>query len=96
MVPVRGNTKRTGRQRLTEQRFEWHCAPKHGGWLDVAESELGVPSAQCLDRRIPNKPTVIEEVAASVAGRNKNHAEADWQPTTADARLQLKRLYPAL
>jgi hypothetical protein len=56
MVPVRGNTKRTGRQRLTEQRFEWHCTSKLGSWLDMAESELDVLSAQCLDRRIPNKP----------------------------------------
>ena len=33
-------------------RFEWHYTPKHGSWLDLAESELGVLSAQCLDRRI--------------------------------------------
>ena len=96
MVPVRGNTKRTGRQRLTEQRFEWHCTSKLGSWLDMAESELDVLSAQCLDRRIPNKPTLIEEVAASVASRNQNHAKADWQFATADARPKLERLYPAL
>jgi hypothetical protein len=39
---------------------------------------------------------LIEEVAAWEAARNKNHAKADWQFTTADARLKLKRLYPAL
>ena len=41
-------------RRLVE-RFEWHYTPKHGSWLDLAESELGVLAAQCLDRRIPDK-----------------------------------------
>src|SRR5205823_10841437 len=41
-------------RRLVE-RFEWHDTPKHGSWLDMAESELGVLSTQCLDRRIPDK-----------------------------------------
>jgi hypothetical protein len=48
--------------RLVE-RFEWHYMPKHGSWLDLAESELGVLSSQCLDRRIPDKQTLIDEVA---------------------------------
>jgi hypothetical protein len=62
----------------------------------MAESELSVLSRQCLDRRIPNKQVLIEEVAAWEEDRNKNHAKADWQFTTADARIKLKRLYPAL
>src|SRR6516225_4881551 len=45
------------------ERFEWHYTPKHGSWLDLAESELGVLSAQCLDRRIPDKHTLIDEIA---------------------------------
>ena len=80
-------------RRLVE-RFEWHYTPKHGSWLDMAESELGVLAHQCLDRRIPDKPKLIEEVAAWQDNRNKNHAKADWQFTTADARIKLKRLYP--
>ena len=82
-------------RRLVE-RFEWHYTPKHGSWLDMAESELGVLSSQCLDRRIPDKQTLTEEVAAWQGDRNKHHAKADWQFTTADARIKLKRLYPAL
>ena len=50
-------------RRLVE-RFEWHYTPKHGSWLDLAESELGVLSSQCLDRRIPDKRTLVEEIAA--------------------------------
>jgi hypothetical protein len=82
-------------RRLVE-RFEGHYTPKHGSWLDMAESELGVVSSQCLDRRIPDKQTLIEEVAAWEDDRNKSHAIADWQFTTADARIKLKRLYPTL
>jgi DDE superfamily endonuclease len=82
-------------RRLVE-RFEWHYTPKHGSWLDMAESELGVVTSECLDRHIPDKQTLIEEVAAWEDDRNKNHTKADWQFTTADARIKLKRLYPTL
>jgi hypothetical protein len=82
-------------RRLVE-RFEWHYTPKHGSWLDMAEAELSVLSGQRLDRRIADKPTLIEEVAAWEESRNKKHVKADWQFTTADARVKLKRLYPAL
>ena len=82
-------------RRLVE-RFEWHYTPKHGSWLDMAESELGVLSSQCLDRRIPDQQVLKEEVEAWEADRNRKHAKADWQFTTADARVKLKRLYPAL
>jgi hypothetical protein len=80
-------------RRLVE-RFEWHYTPKHGSWLDMAESELGVLASQCLDRRIPDQPSLIREVAAGEKNRNKHHAKADWQFRTADARVKLKRLYP--
>ncbi len=82
-------------RRLAE-RFEWHYTPKHGSWLDMAESELSVLSKQCLDRRIPDKQTLTDEVAAWQDDRNNKHAKADWQFTTADARVKLKRLYPAM
>ena len=82
-------------RRLVE-RFEWHYTPKHGSWLDMAESELSVLSSQCLDRRIPDKQTLIEEVAAWQDSRNNNHATAVWQFTTADARVKPRRLYPTI
>ena len=82
-------------RRLVE-RFEWHYTPKHGSWLDMAESELSVLSSQCLDRRIPDQRVLKDEVEAWEADRNRKHASADWQFTTADARVKLRRLYPAL
>ena len=50
--------------RRLAKRFEWHYTPKHGSWLDMAESELAVLTSQCLSRRIPDKPTLEKEVAA--------------------------------
>lgn len=82
-------------RRLVE-RFEWHYTPKHGSWLDLAESELGVLAAQCLDRRIPDKQTISDEVAAWVRDRNKNHAVAEWHFSTDDARIKLTSLYPSI
>jgi len=82
-------------RRLVE-RFEWHYTPKHGSWLNLAESELGVLSSQCLDRRIPDKQILIDEITAWEADRNKNNAGANWRFTTADARIKLKSLYPAI
>ena len=75
-------------------RFEWHYTPKHGSWLDMAESELAVLTTQCLSRRIPDKETLEKEVTAWESHRNKRHAKADWQFTTENARVKLKRLYP--
>ena len=82
-------------RRLVE-RFEWHYTPKHGSWLNLAESELAVLSSQCLDRRIPDAQVLTREVDAWQKRRNTHNAKADWQFTTADARIKLKRLYPAL
>jgi len=82
-------------RRLVE-RFEWHYTPKHGSWLNLAESELGVLSSQCLDRRIPDKQTLIDEIAAWEQDRNAYHTTADWQFTTKDARTKLKHLYPVI
>ena len=78
--------------RRLSQRFEWHYTPKHGSWLDMAESELAVLATQCLDRRIPDKPTLIEMVAAWQDNRNKHRIKADRRFTTDDARIKLKQL----
>jgi len=80
-------------RRLVE-RFEWHYTPKHGSWLDMAESELAVLCAQCLNRRIANPQTLKQEVAAWLSRRNTKYATADWRFTTAAARIKLKRVYP--
>ncbi len=82
-------------RRLVE-RFEWHYTPRHGNWLDLAESELGVLSSQCLDRRISDKQAHGDEVAAWEHERNAHHAKASWHFTTPNARIKLKHLYPSI
>jgi hypothetical protein len=78
------------------ERFEWHYTPKHGSWLNLAESELAVLSGQCLDRRIPDAAKLKTEVAAWRTHRNTHNAKADWHFTSAEARVKLKSLYPAI
>jgi len=76
-------------------RLLFHYTPKHGSWLNMAEIELGVLSRQCLDRRIPDKATLINETAAWEATRNESEATVNWQFTTDDARIKLRKLYPS-
>jgi hypothetical protein len=82
-------------RRLVE-RFEWHYTPKHGSWLDLAECEPGVLSSQCLDRRISDKQTLSDEIAAWEHDRNTHHTKANWHFTTPNARIKLKHLYPSI
>ena len=82
-------------RRLVE-RFEFHYTPKHGSWLNMAEIELSALVRQCLDRRIPDKETLIREVKAWQDPRNAEVVKVQWQFTTADARIKLKSLYPKI
>jgi len=77
-------------------RLEIHHTPKHGRWLNMAETELSVLVTQCLDRRLPDKEPLTREVAAWERQRNTAECRIDWQFTTQDARIKLKRLYPSI
>jgi len=77
-------------------KLEIHYTPKHGSWLDMAEIELSHLSRQCLDRRISEKSILTAEVEAWTTARNNKKIVADWQFTTSDARIKLRRLYPSI
>ncbi len=77
-------------------KLEFHYTPKHGSWLNMAEIELSVLTRQCLARRIPDQETLKQEVAAWERVRNRVATTVDWQFTTADARIKLKKLYPVI
>lgn len=77
-------------------KLEIHYTPKHGSWLNVAEIELSHLSRQCLDRRIADKEQLNKEVNAWLTYRNDSAGTVDWQFTTKDARIKLKRLYPQI
>jgi transposase len=77
------------------QIYEFHHTPKHGSWLNIAESELASLSTQCLGNfRIKSVIELNELISAWECDRNTRQIGVNWQFTTEDARLKLKRLYP--
>ena len=77
-------------------RLEFVHTPKHGSWLNVAEVELNVMIRQCLNRRIDSIDILRRQVDAWQDRRDRLKAKVNWQFTTDDARVKLKRLYPTL
>lgn len=77
-------------------RFEFIYTHKHGSWLNMAEIELNILTKQCLNRRIDNIETIKEEVQAWQLYRNGKKAVINWQFTTKEARIKLKKLYPTI
>jgi hypothetical protein len=82
--------------RALASRLEIHYTPKHGSWLNMAETELSILSRQCLDRRMESQEFLCHEVTIWEHDRNTSQCKIDWQFTTADARIKLKRLYPSI
>jgi hypothetical protein len=81
--------------RSIADKLEIHYTPKHGSWLNMAEIELSHLSRQCLDRRIEDKQKMIREVNAWNVQRNEKKVKTIWRFTNEDARIKLKKLYPA-
>jgi transposase len=82
--------------RRISRRLEFHYTPKHASWLNMVEIEIGVMVAQCLDRRIPDKGTLVNEVIAWERRRNREKARINWLFTVQRAREKLGRSYPSL
>jgi hypothetical protein len=76
------------------KRLEIHHTPKHGSWLNIAEIELSALTRQCLDRRLDNLTFLCQETKMWENSRNHNQKPVDWQFTSENARIKLKRLYP--
>ena len=84
------------RARNIIRKLEIVPTPKHGSWLNIAECELSVLTRQGIGKRVPDKETLQKQVDNWVNQRNKNQKKVDWQFTTPQARIKLKRLYPAI
>jgi transposase len=82
-------------RRLT-RKVEFHYTPKHGSWLTMAEGEFAALTKQCLARRVPDVATLRREIAVWQARRNRAKTLINWRFATADARVKLHRLYPAM
>lgn len=76
-------------------RLEVHHTPKHGSWLNMAEVELSALGRDLPDR-VGERPELVEHVSAWEGRRNGDGVKADWQFTTADARVKLRKLYPTI
>lgn len=77
-------------------RFEWHFTPKHASWLDMAEIEIGIMSRQALAKPLPDMESFKKQVKSWTLRRNAECSKVNWQFTTKDARIKLKRLYPTI
>jgi len=77
-------------------RFEWHYSPKHASWLNMAEIEIGVMCRQALGKPFPDLDSFKAQVRTWTLRRNIECGKINWQFTTADARIKLKRLYPQI
>lgn len=78
------------------QKLEWHYTPEHGSWLNMAEIELSALARQCLNRRFDSVESLRSSVNAWSLARNQAHISIQWQFTTKDARIRLRRLYPTI
>jgi hypothetical protein len=76
------------------KKLEFHYTPKHASWLNQVEIEFSVLSRQCLDRRIPSKHLLSEQITIWKNQRNSQKATINWRFSSADARVKLKTLYP--
>jgi hypothetical protein len=77
------------------QKYEFHYTPKHGSWLNIAETELSSLSTQCLGKQRINSVDELNGIlSAWEVDRNARQKGVNWQFTTEDARIKLKRLYP--
>ena len=77
-------------------KIEWHYTPKHGSWLNMAETEIRIMNGQCLDRRMESQSLIAKEVAAWERKRNAVEAHIHWTFTLAAARRKLRKLYPSI
>lgn len=82
--------------RSIAEKLEVVRTPKHGSWLNIAECELSVLVRQGLEKRVPDKQILEQQVQSWYSQRNSKQAKVEWQFTTKDARVKLKRLYPSI
>jgi hypothetical protein len=82
--------------RRLAQRFERHHTPKHGSWLNIAECEIAALVRTALPDRIASEKEFRARLRLAVRQRNQAQIGTNWQFTTKDARIKLKKLYPSI
>lgn len=84
------------RARSILRRIEFVHTPKHGSWLNVAENEISVLKRVGIKKRVGSREELEKQIAEYQTRRNHKGVKVEWQFTTKDARVKLKRLYPPL
>jgi hypothetical protein len=82
-------------RRLIE-RLEPVHTPKHGSWLNVAEVELAALGKQSIGGRVSDAQVLQRQSKAWEHDRNAATVKVNWQFTSDDARIKLRRLYPEI
>jgi Tfp pilus assembly protein PilF len=77
-------------------KIEFHYTPKHGSWLNMAETEINIMDHQCLDRRLDNRNLMTKDVAAWENARIATKARIHWRFTLAAAWQKLRKFYPSI
>jgi hypothetical protein len=76
-------------------RLEIHHTPQHGSWRNRAEIEWSV-RARHWPERVGTRAALEQRVSAWQQRRHRAGVKADWQFTTSDARVKLRKLYPTV
>lgn len=79
--------------RALAERFEFHYTPKGASWLNMIEIEFSALSKQCLNRRIPTKDILEQQIKAIVEERNEKGIRIHWQFSIQQARTKLNNNY---
>jgi hypothetical protein len=81
--------------RRLARKLVFHYTPVHASWLNMSEIEFSV-IVRKLGPRVPDAEALRRKTKAIETSRNRTRATIDWQFTTEDARIKLKRLYPPI
>lgn len=78
------------------QRFEFHFTPKSASWLNMIEIEFSALSRQCLNRRIPTREQLQQEVLSLLQERQNKAIRINWQFSIQKARSTFEKQYAHL
>lgn len=74
-------------------RVRFHYTPEHASWLNMTEIEIDILTRQCLDRRLPGRTPLRDEVAAWHCSRNAQHNTIESNFTRQDSDRNLAMYY---
>ena len=83
--------KRKAKRLLKKIRFIY--TPKHGSWLNMAETEINMMDRDCTGGRIESKEKLMSEVLIWSKDRNEEQKKINWTFTKQEADKKLSKHY---